>query len=294
MKTHPIFCGGMVLQELTMLSITVLVENTANRLNLLAEHGLAFWIERDGRRILFDTGQGLAMQHNAAVLGIDLSAVDEIALSHGHYDHTGGLAAALSNFRQAKVYAHLAAFRTRFVKDHDGQVRPVGAPVESRDWLSSRVGQMIATRGGPVGLGGGIWLTGEIPRRNEYEDTGGAFYLDEACTAADLVIDDQAMFIETTKGLVVLLGCAHAGVVNTLEHIRAATGEARIHAIMGGMHLLAAGERRMAETAARLSSLNIEHVGLGHCTGFAAMARLHRELPSRCFHCVTGTRLVFD
>ncbi|MGQ9650084.1 MAG: MBL fold metallo-hydrolase [Phycisphaerae bacterium] len=277
-----------------MLSITVLVENTANRRGLLGEHGLAFWIERDGRRVLFDTGQGLALQQNAGVLGIDLSAVDEIALSHGHYDHTGGLAATLPNFRRAKVYAHLAAFRARFVKDHDGQVRPVGAPVESREWLSARVGQTLATRGGPVALGDGIWLTGEIPRRNDFEDTGGAFYLDEACTEADPVIDDQAMFIETTKGLVVLLGCAHAGVVNTLEHIRTATGEARIHAIMGGMHLLAAGERRMAETAARLSSLKIEQVGLGHCTGLAAMARLHRELPDRCFHCVTGTRLIFD
>ncbi|NLE58833.1 MAG: MBL fold metallo-hydrolase [Planctomycetes bacterium] len=277
-----------------MLSITALVENTANRLNLLAEHGLAFWIERDGRRILFDTGQGLALQHNAAALGIDLSTVDDIALSHGHYDHTGGLAVALPNFSRARVYAHLSAFRTRFVKDPDGKARAVGSQIESRDWLSSRVGQSIATRGGPVNLGGGVWLTGEIPRENDYEDTGGAFYLDEACTEPDPVIDDQAMFFETAKGLVVLLGCAHAGVINTLKHIQAATGQAHIHAVLGGMHLLAAGERRMTETVKQLSSMNIERVGLSHCTGFAAMARLHRELPDRCFHCVTGTRMVFD
>ena len=161
---------------------------------------------------------------------------------------TGGLAVALPNFSRARVYAHLSAFRTRFVKDPDGKARAVGSQIESRDWLSSRVGQSIATRGGPVNLGGGVWLTGEIPRENDYEDTGGAFYLDEACTEPDPVIDDQAMFFETAKGLVVLLGCAHAGVINTLKHIQAATGQAHIHAVLGGMHLLAAGERRMTET----------------------------------------------
>lgn len=277
-----------------MLSITVLVENTANRQGLLAEHGLAFWIERDRRRILFDTGQGLALQHNAAALGIDLAGADEIALSHGHYDHTGGLAAALARFGRARVYAHLTAFRARFVKDHDGRVRSVGSPIESRDWLSSRVGQAIATRSGPVSMGDGVWLSGEVPRRNDFEDTGGAFYLDEACTEPDPVIDDQAMFFETAKGLVVLLGCAHAGVVNTLEHIRAATGGTRVYAVLGGMHLLGAGERRMAETVKQLSSMNTEQVGLAHCTGFSAMTRLYHELPDRCFHCVAGTRVDFE
>lgn len=274
-----------------MLSITVLVENTANRQGLLAEHGLAFWIEHDGRRILFDTGQGLALQHNASVLGIDLSSVDDIALSHGHYDHTGGLAANLQSCSRATVYAHLSAFRERFVRDPDGQARPVGSQIESRDWLSSRVGQAVPTRGGPVNLGGGVWLTGEVPRRNDFEDAGGAFYLDEACTEADTVIDDQALFIETSQGLVVLLGCAHAGVVNTLEHIRTATGQDRIHAVLGGMHLLNADERRMEQTLRSLKELDVQRIGLAHCTGFAAMARLYHELPNRCFHCVTGTRI---
>jgi 7,8-dihydropterin-6-yl-methyl-4-(beta-D-ribofuranosyl)aminobenzene 5'-phosphate synthase len=280
--------------EIAATHITVLVENTANRQGLLAEHGLAFWIERGDRRILFDTGQGMALAHNADKLGIDLSTASDVVLSHGHYDHTGGLLAALPLFSRATVYAHLTAFRDRFVRDSDGQAHPIRSPIESHEWLSSRVGQLIATRGGPVKLSDGIWLTGEIPRQTDFEDVGGAFYLNEACTEPDTVADDQALFIETAKGLVVLLGCAHAGVVNTLEHIRTATGQGHIHTVIGGMHLLAASEDRITRTIETLLSLGVEQVGLAHCTGFSAMARLHQALPGRCFQCAAGTRMEFD
>lgn len=277
-----------------MLSITVLVENTANRQGLLAEHGLAFWIERDGRRVLFDTGQGMALAHNADKLGIDLSTVDDVVLSHGHYDHTGGLLAALPEFSRATVYAHLTAFRDRFVQDSQTGARPVRSPIESLDWLKSGVGQIVATRTQPVGLGGGLWLTGQIPRQNDFEDTGGAFYLDQACTQADAIIDDQALYIETKMGPVVLLGCAHAGVVNTLDYVSTLTGKSRLQALLGGTHLLNANQCRMEQTIRRLRELDVQRIGLAHCTGFAAMAQLHHELPNRCFHCVTGTRIEFD
>ena len=274
--------------------ITVLVENTAKRQNLLGEHGLAFWIERNGKRILFDTGQGLALQHNATTLGFDLSSVDTIALSHGHYDHTGGLLQALPCFSQAKVYVHANAFCDRFSQNADGQSHPVRSPIESIDWLSPRVGQLIPIDDGPVEIGDGIWLTGPIPRQNDFEDTGGAFYLDEACSEPDTLIDDQAMFMETAEGIVVLLGCAHAGTVNTLQHVCTLTGQKRIHAVIGGMHLLTAGENRMAQTIQQLLKVDVKRVGLAHCTGFPAMARLYAELPDRCFHAGAGSQVTFE
>jgi len=107
-------------------------------------------------------------------------------------------------------------------------------------------------------------------------------------------MDDQAMFLETTKGIVVLLGCAHAGVVNTLDHIHAAARQARIHAVLGGMHLLHASEDRLEQTVRRLRELDVQRIGLAHCTGFAAMARLYQDLPGRCFLCTTGTTVDFD
>ncbi|MGB9624326.1 MAG: MBL fold metallo-hydrolase [Phycisphaerae bacterium] len=276
------------------LSITVLVENTANQRGLLAEHGLAFWIEAGGRRILFDTGQGMALAHNAGKLGIDLSTVDDIALSHGHYDHTGGLSAALPDFCGATVYADATAFRDRFLRDPQTGVRSVRSPVESFDRLASHVGRTVPTESHIIELGEGVWLTGRIPRRNDFEDAGGAFYLDQTCTEADRIIDDQALYMDTTHGVVVLLGCAHAGVVNTLEYVSAMAGGRHIHAVLGGMHLLHADEHRLGQTIRTLRDLDVRRIGLAHCTGFAAMARLHHELPDRCFHCTTGTRIEFE
>lgn len=273
--------------------VTVLVENTAIGRGVLAEHGLSFWIEANERRILLDTGQGMALVHNAEKLGVDLSTVDDVVLSHGHYDHSGGLLAALPRFRRANVFAHVRAFGDRFAQDSQGNVRSVRSPIESSEWLSSRVAQLVLTHTRPIELDEGIWLTGQVPRRNDFEDVGGAFYLDEACTQPDTIVDDQALYCETTDGVIVLLGCAHAGVVNTLDYICELTGESRIHAVLGGMHLQNADERRMRETVRKLRELDVRRIGLAHCTGFAAMARLYRELPERCFHCATGTKLTF-
>jgi len=276
------------------LTITVLVENTANRGGLLAEHGLAFWIEAGGRRILFDTGQGMALGHNAAKLGIDLSTADDVVLSHGHYDHSGGLMAALPSFSRATVYAHLAAFRDRFMKQSGGGFRSIRSPIKSFDWLKSHVGRTVPTRASPVELSEGIWLTGQIPRRNDFEDVGGSFYLDEALTEPDGIIDDQALVVSTREGAVVVVGCAHAGVANTLDYVCAMAGASRIHAVLGGMHLLNAGQHRLDQTVRKLHDLDVQRIGLAHCTGFAAMVRLHQDFPYRCFNCVTGMRVEYD
>ncbi len=274
-------------------TITVLVENTAGRRGLLAEHGLAFWIERADRRILLDTGQGMALAHNAERLGIDLSAVTDVVLSHGHYDHAGGLAAALPRFARAVIHTHPAAFGERYARDPDGRARAVGSPFRSPADLEPHAAAVALTGAGPTDLGDGVQVTGRIPRRNDFEDAGGAFYLDEACTEPDAVVDDQALWLETSDGPVVLLGCAHAGVVNTLDCIRSLTGAGRIHAVLGGMHLLNADERRLRHTVAALRELDVRHIGLAHCTGLEAMACLYREIPGRCVHCTTGTRLEF-
>jgi 7,8-dihydropterin-6-yl-methyl-4-(beta-D-ribofuranosyl)aminobenzene 5'-phosphate synthase len=267
--------------------ITVLVENTAGRRGLLGEHGLSFWIELEGKKILFDTGQGHVLTHNAQQLGIRLDQVDAIVLSHGHYDHTGGLAEVLKAARRPLVYTHPAAFGSKYAQNRDGTARDVGMP-EIDEPEVRRHAELVWVEN-PMEIPPGLHLTGPVPRVTSYEDTGGGFFQDPECTTPDELLDDQAVFMETPAGTVVLLGCAHAGIVNTLQYIQWLTHGRPIHTVMGGTHLINAGPERMEETIAALRRLEVSRLFPCHCTGFTAAARLWSEFPTRCAGCPTGT-----
>ena len=272
------------------LRITTLVENTVSQPGLLAEHGLAFWIEADGLKLLFDTGQGMALVHNAEALGIDLGAVDNVAISHGHFDHTGGLAAHPDLMPRATVFVHPDAFLTRYTKRDHQPARSIGWAYHRVDDLIPNVQAVVLTPV-PTLVAEGIWLTGQIPRTNQFEDTGGRFSLDEAGTMPDPIHDDQALYIETRRGLVVLMGCGHAGLVNTLDHIGQITGRTRVHAVIGGMHLLEASEHRIAKTITVLQDFNVQVVAPVHCTGLPATAALMESWPDGFYWLTTGSSL---
>jgi len=267
--------------------ITLLVENTAGGRGLLAEHGLSFWIELGDKKILFDTGQGSVLLGNARRLGMRLDRVDAIALSHGHYDHTGGLGDVLRNARAMTVYTHPAAFETKYARNSDGSVRDVGMPSLDEQMVRGMAELILVN--GPTEVCEGLCLIGPVPRTTDFEDTGGAFFKDQACKERDQLVDDQAAFIETPAGTVVILGCGHAGVINTLRYVETLTEGRRIHTVMGGMHLLHASPERMDKTVAELRRLDVQRLLPCHCTGFAAMARLWNEFPGKCGACPVGT-----
>ena len=270
------------------LRVTVLSENTAGRRDVLAEHGLSLWVEADDRRILFDTGQGLVLAHNAQVLDIQLNTAQTVVLSHGHYDHTGGLIALRDEFQHANVYVHPVAFQERYSLTTGQPARATGAALSSLRALAPHVSVIVSTPD-PTQVAPGVWVTGEIPRRTDYEDTGGPFYLDAGGTRADPLIDDQAMYIDTKPGMTVLLGCAHAGVVNTLDYISELTGQRRFHAVLGGMHLLRASTERIEHTIAALRKYDVHVVAPLHCTGLNATARLLEAFPERFLKLAAGT-----
>jgi 7,8-dihydropterin-6-yl-methyl-4-(beta-D-ribofuranosyl)aminobenzene 5'-phosphate synthase len=271
-------------------NLTILVDNQATD-GLVSEHGLSFWIEAGGKRLLLDTGQGAGLEHNAPALGVDLGLADLIVISHGHYDHTGGLPYALGRAQSAAICCHRSVLQPRYAV-REGKARAIGIPAPSLAALNSRRDSVRWVEGS-VWLSDEIGLTGPIPRLTAYEDTGGPFFLDPEGTRPDLLDDDLALFVRTEKGLVVFLGCAHAGVVNTLRYVREVTGEQRIHAIVGGFHLMDADQARLDNTVGALLQVGAERVVPTHCTGKNTLALLERALREQMTPGYAGLRLRF-
>ena len=276
-----------------MISITVLVENTARGPGILGEHGLAWWIDTGAHRVLFDTGQGMALRPNAARLGIDLARADAIILSHGHFDHVGGLEAALGAAPRASLFLHPRAVEAKFTGTDPAAARRISIPWVETAGFQGGSRRVVATPA-PSEAAPGVWTTGEIPRANDFEDTGGPFFLDGALTRPDPLLDDQAVYLPTPKGVIIICGCAHAGVVNTLAHIARLTGGAPVRALFGGLHLERASPRRMEETVRALQTYRPCQMGFCHCTGLGAIRRLWGEFPDACVPIHAGRRLEFE
>jgi 7,8-dihydropterin-6-yl-methyl-4-(beta-D-ribofuranosyl)aminobenzene 5'-phosphate synthase len=251
------------------LRITVLMEHRTIREDLATEHGFSLWIEADGTRILFDTGQSDAFAGNARRLGVDLSAADFIVLSHGHYDHTGGLEAALEAAPRAQVCFHPEAGMPRFSHPPGLPVRHIGMPASAWKALRHRVPEARLCSG-PLRLVEGIWATGPIPRIHAVEHPQKAFTLDESGIVPDPFRDDQSLVLESPSGKVILTGCCHAGVANTLLHAQSITGDTRTPLLIGGLHLVRSSEAQMEGVRTILLRAGVHSLWAGHCTGAEA------------------------
>ncbi len=274
------------------LSITVLVENLPENPFLSGEHGLAFWVDLGDRRLLFDTGQTGLVVENGRRLGIDPRAADVILLSHGHYDHGGGLSAILMNAgRKPRIFLHPEALNPKFHWGESGS-RNIGIP---RPCLEALRGPDvdIAVGSTPVEVFPNVIFSGEIPRTHPEEATDEGFRLDSDGKRFDPLLDDQALFVRTQEGTVVLLGCAHAGLINTLDRISALTSSRKFLAVMGGMHLRSASDGRIAWTISELRRFDIGELRPAHCTGDRAVSALNAAFPGRCHGCGAGTTMMF-
>jgi 7,8-dihydropterin-6-yl-methyl-4-(beta-D-ribofuranosyl)aminobenzene 5'-phosphate synthase len=270
--------------------ITTLSENTAGR-GYLAEWGLSMFIEADGQKVLFDTGMGVAAIHNARLLGIDLMTIDRIVLSHGHYDHTGGLSDVLKAIdREVEVIAHPDIWASKYGRSDEEPRRFIGVPFR-RELLENLGARFNLTRE-PVRLTAEFLTSGEIPMVTDYEEIDPALFDKQSGEMLpDELNDDLAMVLDTDFGLVVILGCAHRGIINTLRHARKLIGKELVYAAIGGTHLLEASEERLRRTTADLREMGVLYLGVSHCTGFEASAYLAREFGERFFLNNAGTRL---
>ena len=272
--------------------VTVLVDNMVTDGRLLGEWGLAVLIETGTRRVLFDTGGGRVIMENARALNVGLSKLDAIVISHGHDDHTGGLAKLFDVSGKVDLYLHPVAFGITYWKEDSRAVPRTMSP--SREQLAARAGRLVETKG-PALVTDGIMVTGGIPRVTDFEDTGltTKAFVDKAMKTPDPITDDQALFFRTPEGVVVVLGCGHAGVVNTIRYISDLLGEPQIYAVIGGTHLLQASPHRIQKTADAFRQYGLKKIMLMHCTGVTAYSDLARAFPNRCTWPGAGARIDF-
>ncbi len=257
----------------------------------MGEHGLSFHVEADHRCILFDTGQNLGLANNAKVLGIDLGRIDTVVLSHGHYDHSSGLKSLLDCHTNFTLCAHPDVFGPKLRGAGDNH-KYIGIPVDRR--VLEQMGISIQLDKDSVSIAPGIITTGEIALENDFEAIEPGFHLKNGADyPPDTLADDRALILDTAKGLVVLLGCSHRGVVNTLSHVTRITGRKNIHAILGGLHLGKASDEKLAKMVDHLRAFGLERIGLGHCTGPKAFVALSNAFKEKVFLNTVGSVMEF-
>ena len=255
--------------------IKILVDNTMPS-PFSEEHGLSLCITYGREKILFDTGAGRALPENLKLAGIDPGSFTKLILSHGHRDHTGGLARILPLMPQVEVCYAPGLQVQRFSRHPDKPVRDITMPEDSCATLAKHANKREITSF--TRIADGVYLTGAIPRLSG-EDCGGPFYLDAAGNTPDLITDEQALLLADGT---LIQGCCHAGIINTVEHCRKCAPQIKIRSITGGLHLLHASTARLDETGAYLKKLGLESLTLLHCTGKEAESRFQNLLSGTC------------
>lgn len=261
------------------LKLTVLAENRVANPQLVGEQGLSIFVETPHGNLLFDLGQTDTFYNNACKLNIDLQSVENIIFSHGHFDHTGGLPVFLNKVKKGDIICHPALLNKKYRIYPEGKL-DIGIPWEVADMKES--GAQFIFKSHKFEVLPDIYISGEIPRHSEYEQ------LDESYQQRvkesyihDELHDDMCLIINSSKGLIILLGCGHAGPINSIKHAMRLLGQEKIYAVIGGMHLLHASEEKIDKIIQALMILNPDFLVPLHCTGFLAINKIFNKFKDR-------------
>jgi len=245
-------------------------ESVVEIFSCLAEHGFSAYIETTEGCYLWDTGRGDVIIRNAYALDVDLSKLDAIVLSHGHYDHTGGLEQVLKITGPIDVYAHPGIFEKKWLITKNSKI-DISNPF-SKERLEE-LGARFQYTTEPTQLSATIWVTGQIKRHTGIESADSNLYVErDGVLTNDEILDDQAMYIVDPDGVNIILGCTHSGIENTLIYISKISQSQKIKFLMGGLHLFKTEKRNILSTIEKIKKYNVDKIAVSHCTGLKSLA----------------------
>lgn len=274
------------------MKITTLIENkSGERDELHTEHGLSVHIEVDGRSILFDLGQSGNFIDNAKSLDIDLKKVDYIIISHGHYDHSGGLERFIEEINpNAKLYLGDGFFNKKYRLSGEDDYEYIGNPFDE-EFLKSNNIEFQYIKDDISRITENLSIYGNFIRNDEFENTNQDMYLEEnGDYKKDLFLDEISLGIKTDKGLIIIVGCSHVGIVNILETISRKTNM-NIYAIIGGTHLVKEDDDKINRIIEYIKEKDIKIIGACHCTGKQGETMMGQQLEESFISNNTGVVL---
>ncbi len=270
------------------LEIITLVENMAYRQGTKGEHGLSFIINTNDQQILFDTGQSDLLLANAKQLDIDLSRVDSVVISHGHYDHTGGLEAFFKVNQHAPVWLKPAAFETKYSKS-TGQVRPIGMQPTLFTAFRDRF-HFVKEK---LELTPGLWIVPGIESHFSFEQSSSKMLVKrEGQNIPDNFEDELFMLFDHPQGLCILSGCSHRGILNICKTAIHTSHNPKIRMLLGGTHLKGASSGKIEQTLEAFDEFQVQQFGLCHCTGLIPFMAFWQKYGEQVRYAHVGTRFL--